>query len=167
MNRDDARVATVTGAGSGIGRAAALALANEGFSVAVAGRRGDALNATVAEAAADGLRMIAVPTDVTDPSSVKGLFAKTKETFGRLDLLFNNAGTGAPPIPLEDLTFEQWSVVLATNLTGAFLCTQQAFILMKEQQPKGGGSSSTVRSQPMCPGPTQLLTRPRNMRSPG
>ena len=132
------KVAIVTGAGSGIGRAAAIALSQQGFSVVVAGRRKEALEATVKEGAAVGSRMIAVPTDVTQPSSVAALFARTKEAFGRLDLLFNNAGRSAPSIPLEDLTYDQWRAAVDTNLTGAFLCTQQAFNLMKTQQPQGG-----------------------------
>jgi NAD(P)-dependent dehydrogenase (short-subunit alcohol dehydrogenase family) len=132
------KVAIVTGAGSGIGRAAAIALGQEGFSVVVAGRRKEALDATVTEGTAVGSLMLAVPTDVSEPSSVRALFAKTKEAFGRLDLLFNNAGKSAPTIALEDLTYDQWKVVVDTNLTGAFLCTQQAFNLMKRQQPRGG-----------------------------
>jgi NAD(P)-dependent dehydrogenase (short-subunit alcohol dehydrogenase family) len=139
MNRGSIpKVAIVTGAGSGIGRAAAIALAQEGFSVVVTGRRQEALEATVKEGAAAGSLMIAVPVDVTQPSSVAALFATTKEAFGRLDLLFNNAGRGAPSIPLEDLTYDQWRAAVDTNLTGAFLCTQQAFKLMKTQQPSGG-----------------------------
>ena len=139
MNRGSIpKVAIVTGAGSGIGRAAAIALGQEGFSVVVAGRRKEALEATVKEGAAVGSRMIAVPADVTQPSSVAALFATTKEAFGRLDLLFNNAGKGAPSIPLEDLTYDQWRAAVDTNLTGAFLCTQQAFKLMKTQRPSGG-----------------------------
>jgi NAD(P)-dependent dehydrogenase (short-subunit alcohol dehydrogenase family) len=133
-----AKVAIVTGGGSGIGRAVALALAKEGYSVVVAGRRKDALDATIAEGSNLGGRMLAVGADVADPASVRSLFAKTKETFGRLDLLFNNAGSGAPAIPLEDLTYEQWKAVVDTNLTGAFLCTQEAIKLMKSQQPGGG-----------------------------
>ena len=132
------KVAIVTGAGSGIGRAAAIALGQEGFSVVVAGRQKEALDATVKEGAAVGSRMIGVPTDVTQPSSVAALFARTKEAFGRLDLLFNNAGRSAPSIPLEDLTYDQWRAAVDTNLTGAFLCTQQAIKLMKTQQPQGG-----------------------------
>ena len=139
MNRGSIpKVAIVTGAGSGIGRATAIALGQEGFSVVVAGRRQEALEATVNEGAAVGSLMIAVPVDVTQPPSVAALFATTKEAFGRLDLLFNNAGRGAPSIPLEDLTYDQWRTAVDTNLTGAFLCTQQAFRLMKTQQPSGG-----------------------------
>jgi NAD(P)-dependent dehydrogenase (short-subunit alcohol dehydrogenase family) len=132
------KVALVTGGGSGIGRAVALALAQEGYSVVVAGRRKESLDATVAQWMNPGGRMLALCADVADPSSVSTLFAKTKETFHRLDLLFNNAGSGAPPIPLEDLTYEQWRSVVDTNLTGAFLCTQEAIKLMKNQDPRGG-----------------------------
>ncbi len=128
----------VTGAGSGIGRATALALLREGWSVVLAGRRADALKQTAAEAGPDGSRALAVPADVSDPASVRALFDQTKAAFGRLDLLFNNAGAGARPVPLEDLTFEQWRRVIDVNLTGAFLCTQAAFRLMKEQTPRGG-----------------------------
>ncbi len=133
-----ARVAIVTGAGSGIGRAAALALLRAGHSVVLAGRRRDALEETQSAAGPQGARVIAVGTDVTDPASVQSLFETTKRTFGRLDLLFNNAGSGAPPVPLEELTVEQWKRVVDVNLTGAFLCTQAAFRLMKEQSPQGG-----------------------------
>jgi len=132
------KVGVVTGGGTGIGRAVALALAAEGYSVVVAGRRREPLDATAAEGSKLGARVLGVPTDVGDPQSVKALFAKTTEMFGRLDLLFNNAGSGAPPLPLEDLTYEQWSAVVATNLTGAFLCTQEAIKVMKSQQPRGG-----------------------------
>ena len=130
------KVALVTGAGSGIGRATALALLAEGYSVVLAGRRRDALEQTAALAGTD--RAFVVPADVTDPTSVAALFEATRSRFGRLDLLFNNAGTGAPPVPLEDLTVEQWRRVVDTNLTGPFLCTQAAFRLMKAQQPRGG-----------------------------
>ena len=130
------KIAIVTGAGSGIGRATAMALAQAGFSVVLAGRRADALNSVAAEI---GKSATAIATDVMDPKSVANLFAKTKEKFGRLDLLFNNAGSGAPgTINLEDLTFEQWQNVVATNLTGPFLCTQEAFRIMKAQTPRGG-----------------------------
>jgi NAD(P)-dependent dehydrogenase (short-subunit alcohol dehydrogenase family) len=132
------KIAMVTGAGSGIGRAAALGLLREGYSVVLAGRRPDALEQTLAQAGPDRDRTLAIPTDVADPASVQNLFEKTREKFGRLDLLFNNAGGGAPPVPLEDLTFEQWRKVIDVNLTGAFLCTQWAFRLMKEQTPRGG-----------------------------
>jgi NAD(P)-dependent dehydrogenase (short-subunit alcohol dehydrogenase family) len=132
------KVAVVTGAGSGVGKATALALLKERYSVVLAGRRKEALETTAAEGKASGSRSLVVPTDVGDPASVRALFAKTKETFGRLDLLFNNAGTGAPPVPLEDLTYEQWKTVVDANLTGVFLCTQEAFKIMKSQDPRGG-----------------------------
>jgi NAD(P)-dependent dehydrogenase (short-subunit alcohol dehydrogenase family) len=131
-------VAIVTGAGTGIGRQTALALLREGYSVSLAGRRMERLQETVAQAGADGARALAVPADVSDPASVRALFARTTETFGRLDLLFNNAGTGAPPVLLEDLSHEQWNAVVEVNLTGAFLCTQEAFRIMKRQRPMGG-----------------------------
>ena len=134
----DGKIALVTGAGSGIGRATALALLKEGYSVVLAGRRPETLAQTAAEAGPDAARALAVPTDVSDPVSVQRLFDRTKETFGRLDLLFNNAGSGAPAVPLEELTFEQWQRVVDVNLTGAFLCTQAAYRLMKEQSPHGG-----------------------------
>src|SRR5580692_1134155 len=124
------KIAIVTGAGSGIGRAVALALGKQGYAVALAGRRKEALEATAELGKASG-RMLAVPTDVTNPASVKALFAATQEAFGRLDLLFNNAGSGAPPVPMEDLTYEQWKAVVDVNLTGPFLCTQEAIKLMK------------------------------------
>jgi NAD(P)-dependent dehydrogenase (short-subunit alcohol dehydrogenase family) len=132
------KVAIVTGAGTGIGRQTALALLEAGYAVALAGRREERLHATIDRAGQAGARALAVPTDVTDPASVRALFAKTTETFGRLDLLFNNAGTGAPPILLEDLSHEQWKAVVDTNLTGVFLCTQEAFRIMKSQKPRGG-----------------------------
>jgi len=132
------KIAIITGAGSGIGQATALALLREGWCVALAGRHAEFLETTVKEAGPHGAQALAVPTDVSEPASVRALFAKTKEAFGRLDLLFNNAGTGAPPIPLEDLTYEQWKAVVDVNLTGAFLCTQEAFKLMKSQTPRGG-----------------------------
>ena len=130
--------AIVTGAGSGIGKAVALALLHKGYQVALAGRRKDALEQVVIEAGLSGTRALAVPTDVSDPDSAKALFAKVKEAFGRLDLLFNNAGVGAPGVNLEDLSFAQWKTVVDINLTGSFLCTQQAFQIMKSQQPRGG-----------------------------
>ncbi len=132
------KIAIVTGAGSGIGKATALALLKEGYTVVLAGRRSEALQQTVAEAGSRRSECLAVPTDVSDPSSVSELFEKTKKTFGRLDLLFNNAGTSAPAIPLEDLPVEEWRHVIDVNLTGVFLCTQAAFRLMKEQTPRGG-----------------------------
>ncbi len=134
----NARVAVVTGAGSGIGRAAALALARDGYSVVLAGRRREPLEETAMEGSASGARLVAIPTDVTDPASVKALFTATRDTFGRLDLLFNNAGQAPPAIPLEELTYDQWRLVVDASLTGAFLCTQQAMKLMKSQHPQGG-----------------------------
>jgi len=128
-----AKVAIVTGAGSGIGRAASLALDAAGFQVVLAGRRAAQLEQT-----ASSSKMLAVPTDVGNPDSVRALFAKTKGAFGRLDLLFNNAGIGAPGIPMEDLTYQQWNSVVQVNLTGAFLCAQEAIRMMKAQQPRGG-----------------------------
>ncbi len=132
------KVAIVTGAGTGIGKRTALALLQEGYSVALAGRRVEPLETTVTEAGPSGSRALVVPSDVSDPASVRALFDKTKETFGRLDVLFNNAGTGAPPVLLEDLTYEEWKSVVDINLTGAFLCTQEAFKIMKSQKPRGG-----------------------------
>ncbi|MEK7819595.1 MAG: SDR family oxidoreductase [Pseudomonadota bacterium] len=132
------KVALVTGAGTGIGKAVSLALAKDGFAVVLAGRRREPLDATAAEIAKSGGRALAVPTDIGDPASVKALFAKAKDAFGRLDFLFNNAGSGAPAIPLEDLSYEQWKTVVDVNLTGAFLCTQEAFRIMKDQAPRGG-----------------------------
>jgi NAD(P)-dependent dehydrogenase (short-subunit alcohol dehydrogenase family) len=132
------KVALVTGAGSGIGRATALALLREGWSVVLAGRRREALEETAARAGEAAPRALVVPTDVTDPGEVAALFEATRRQFGRLDLLFNNAGSGAPAVPLEDLTVEQWRRVVDVNLTGPFLCTQEAFRLMKAQDPRGG-----------------------------
>ncbi len=133
-----AKVAVITGGGTGIGKAVALVLAGTGYSVVVAGRRKEPLDATVAEGSKLGARMLGVPTDVGDPKSVNALFVRTVEAFGRLDLLFNNAGSTAPSVPLEDVTFEQWTSVVNANLTGAFLCTQEAIKVMKSQQPSGG-----------------------------
>ncbi len=146
-------VAIVTGAGSGIGRSVALAFLREGYSVALAGRRSAALTSAVGEAGTDGERAIALTTDVRQPGSVRELFTWTVERFGRVDVLFNNAGIGAPARPLEELTFEQWQAVVETNLTGAFLCTQEAFRVMKTQDPQGGriinnGSISATTPRP-------------------
>lgn len=132
------KVALVTGAGSGIGKAAALRLGRDGYSVVLAGRRKDALDAVVAEGKAAGSTLLAVPTDVADPESVKALFARTKEAYGRLDVLFNNAGTVALGVPLDELAVEQWKAVVDVNLTGVFLCIREAFALMKSQTPRGG-----------------------------
>jgi NAD(P)-dependent dehydrogenase (short-subunit alcohol dehydrogenase family) len=132
------KVALVTGAGSGIGKRIAIALLREGYSVVLAGRRREPLEATALEGAAFAARSLVVPADVSDPASVKALFSKTREVFGRLDLLFNNAGIFAPPVSLEDLPYEQWKAAVDINLSGAFLCTQEAFRLMKNQSPRGG-----------------------------
>lgn len=145
---DTVKVALVTGAGSGIGRAASLALHKAGWSVVLAGRRSEKLQETAA-----GTDMFCVPADVSQPDSVAGLFGRVAEKFGRLDLLFNNAGTGAPAIPFDELTFEQWSTVVGVNLTGPFLCAQHAFRMMKTQQPRGGriinnGSISAYSPRP-------------------
>jgi len=131
------KVAVVTGAGSGIGRAVALGLQAEGYSVAVAGRRVEELRRT-ASIACEAPEMLVAPTDVGQPDEVRALFERVKNTFGRVDLLFNNAGMGAPAIPMEDLTYEQWSAVVAVNLTGSFLCAQEAIRSMKQQDPRGG-----------------------------
>jgi NAD(P)-dependent dehydrogenase (short-subunit alcohol dehydrogenase family) len=132
------KVAVVTGAGSGIGRAVALALVREGYAVVLAGRRPAPLQEACARAGADGARALAVPTDVRDPESVRALFAQTSSTFGRLDLLFNNAGVNVPGVPIEDLGVEQWRSVVDTIVTGTFLCTREAVRLMKSQSPRGG-----------------------------
>jgi NAD(P)-dependent dehydrogenase (short-subunit alcohol dehydrogenase family) len=132
------KVAMVTGAGTGIGKSAALALLREGYSVVLAGRHVEPLEMTVKEAGPFKSQAVVVPTDVSEPASVRSLFAKTKEIFGRLDILFNNAGISGPSVPLEDLTYEQWKSVVNVNLTGTFLCTQEAFKLMKSQTPRGG-----------------------------
>jgi NAD(P)-dependent dehydrogenase (short-subunit alcohol dehydrogenase family) len=132
------KVALVTGAGTGIGKAVALALMREGYAVALAGRRRDKLEETASEGVATGAQTLVVPADVSDPDSVRALFAKSKEAFGRLDVLFNNAGIGAPAMPLEELPYETWKKVVDINLTGMFLCTQQAIKLMKAQNPRGG-----------------------------
>ena len=151
--KSNGKSAVVTGAGSGIGRAAALALLAEGYGVALAGRHSESLEETAEMAGEGAVRALAVVTDVADPESVAALFGTTKEAFGRLDLLFNNAGITGPAIPLEELTFEQWTAVVDVNLTGAFLCTREAIKLMKDQQPRGGriinnGSISADRPRP-------------------
>jgi NAD(P)-dependent dehydrogenase (short-subunit alcohol dehydrogenase family) len=132
------KIAVVTGAGSGIGRAASLALQEGGYSVVLAGRRAAQLEETAARAKPGGGRMLVVPTDVGQPDSVRALFAAAREAFDRLDVLFNNAGSGTPAIPMEELTYEQWSAVVGANLTGAFLCAQEAIRIMKAQTPRGG-----------------------------
>jgi len=138
MNMTSSKVAIITGAGSGIGKATALAFLNEGYCVSLAGRRPDALENTLTEAGEHASRAIAVPTDISDPTAVKNLFDQTRERFGRIDVVFNNAGFGAPRVALEDLTIDQWQAVVDTNLTGTFLCIQEAFRVMKNQNPRGG-----------------------------
>src|ERR1700751_3154321 len=132
------KVALVTGAGSGIGRGVAIAVVGAGYQVVLAGRRKEALDETLALAKASKASALAVPTDVTDPAVVRELFAQTERTFGRLDIVFNNAGAGIPAAELEDVTYEQWQRVVQTNLSGPFFCTQEAFRLMKRQKPQGG-----------------------------
>jgi NAD(P)-dependent dehydrogenase (short-subunit alcohol dehydrogenase family) len=132
------KIALVTGAGTGIGKTVALALMQEGYAAVLAGRRKDKLEETAKEGDAGGGKSLVVPTDVSDPDQIKALFARTRETFGRLDLLFNNAGIGAPAVPLEELPLETWRKVVDTNLTGMFLCTQEAIRIMKAQDPRGG-----------------------------
>src|SRR5436190_4510367 len=148
------KVAVVTGAGTGIGKAVALALMKEGYAAVLAGRRKDKLEETASEGKSTGAKTLAVPTDIGDPAAIKALFAKTKETFSRLDVLFNNAGIGAPAVPLEDLPYETWKQVVDVNLTGMFLCTQEAIRIMKAQDPKGGriinnGSISAHAPRPL------------------
>jgi NAD(P)-dependent dehydrogenase (short-subunit alcohol dehydrogenase family) len=147
------RVALVTGAGSGIGKAASLALASEGLAVVLAGRRAEPLMQLASEIIGRGERALAVPTDVSNPQATQALFERIREEFGRLDVLFNNAGIGSRPAPLEELTPAEWQSVIDTNLTGAFLCTQEAFRLMKSQTPRGGriinnGSISSMTPRP-------------------
>jgi len=147
------KVAVVTGAGSGIGRAVSLALLEDGYRVVLAGRRADPLQETRAAAGAASDRALPVPTDVRSPDSVRALFERVKESCGRLDVLFNNAGLGAPRVPLVDVTYEQWRDVVDVNLTGTFLCTQEAFRLMRDQSPRGGriinnGSLSAYSPRP-------------------
>jgi len=132
------KIALVTGAGTGIGRAVSLALMREGYAVVLAGRRKQMLEAVAKEGAPTPGAALTIPTDVADPESIKSLFAKTKETYGRLDLLFNNAGIGAPAMPIEDIPLDKWQAVVATNFTGVFLCTQEAIKIMKAQNPRGG-----------------------------
>ena len=148
------KVAIVTGAGSGVGRATAIALLKDGYQVVLAGRRAERLQQSVTASGLPGSRALAVPTDVTDPASVRGLFARTREAFGRVDLLFNNAGVSAPAIPFEDLSLAQWQAAVNTNLTGPFLCAQEAFRMMKAQTPQGGriinnGSVSAHSPRPL------------------
>jgi NAD(P)-dependent dehydrogenase (short-subunit alcohol dehydrogenase family) len=147
------KVAIITGAGTGVGKAVAVAFLQDGYRVALAGRRKEPLEQAVRGAESAAGQALIMPTDVRDPASVRALFAKTREAFGRLDVLFNNAGIGARGVPLEDLSYEQWQAVVDTNLTGAFLCTQEAFKIMKSQDPRGGriinnGSVSAYAPRP-------------------
>ncbi len=135
MSESTSKIALVTGAGSGVGRASAVALAKEGYQVVVTGRRAEMLQETVAEA---GPNALAIAADVSEPAAVRAIFQQIRDRFGRLDVLFNNAGIGAPAVPMDELPFETWQKVIAVNLSGVFLCTQAAFELMKEQQPQGG-----------------------------
>ncbi|MBA2580752.1 MAG: SDR family oxidoreductase [Thermoleophilaceae bacterium] len=153
------RVAVVTGAGSGIGRQITHALLTDGYRVALAGRREDALRATLDEAGATAERALAISTDVSEPASVSALFTRAREQLGRVDLLFNNAGTFGRPAPLEDVSFDDWQAIVATNLSGAFLCAQEAYRAMKEQRPRGGriinnGSISAHAPRPHAVGYT-------------
>lgn len=148
------KIAIVTGAGSGVGEAAALALVADGWTVVLAGRRQENLDAVAKQCAALGGKTLAVSTDITDPASIAALFKKTKDTYGRLDLLFNNAGVGAPPVPIDELPYEKWKAAVDTNLNGSFLCTQEAFRIMRHQTPQGGriinnGSISAHTPRPM------------------
>src|SRR4030095_16875736 len=159
------KVAIVTGAGTGIGKAVALALLKEGYRVAIAGRRKELLEQGATEAGEAKARTLVVPTDVANRDSILNLFARTTEAYGRLDLLFNNAGIGAPGVPREDLTFEQWKAVVDTNLTGSFICTQEAFKIMKAQDPRGGriinnGSISAHAPRPKPPHRTSTQNAP-------
>ena len=147
------RVAIVTGAGSGIGRAVALALQKDGYDVVLAGRRFEELEKTAELAGSGGGRMLALSTDVADPQSVTLLFAKAKEEFGRLDVLFNNAGIAGPPVPIDEMSFVQWKAVVDTNLNGAFLCAKEAMALMKAQRPKGGRIINNGSISAMAPRP--------------
>jgi NAD(P)-dependent dehydrogenase (short-subunit alcohol dehydrogenase family) len=136
--KGNGKIALVTGAGSGIGRAVSVTLQSAGYSVVLAGRRAAQLEQTLAQAVPEGGEMLAVPTDISQPEAVKALFAAARKAFGRLDVLVNNAGMGTPAIPMEDITYEQWSAVVGVNLTGSFLCAQEAIRIMKEQDPRGG-----------------------------
>ena len=154
------KIALVTGAGSGIGRAASLALQSAGYSVVLAGRRIAELERTAELANSSGGKMLSVRADVSQPDSVRALFARTLEAFGRLDVLFNNAGINVPAIPMEELTFEQWSSVVNVNLTGSFLCAQEAIKIMKAQQPRGGRIINNGSISPTHRVPTRRLIPP-------
>lgn len=159
------KIALVTGAGTGVGRAASLALMKAGYTVVLAGRRRDKLEETQKLGEAHG-KSLPVPADMADPASIAALFAKITDSFGRLDVLFNNAGMGAPPVPFEDLSVEQWKAVVDTNLTAPFLCTQHAFRIMKDQTPRGAASSTTVRSRHTRRARSRPRTHPPSTPSP-
>ena len=161
------RVALVTGAGTGIGKAVALALMKEGYAVVLAGRRADKLEETATEGRAINGKSLVVPTDVSEAESIRALFARTKESYGRLDVLFNNAGMGAPPVPFEDLPLETWRKVVDTNLTGMFRCTQEAIKIMKAQTRAAAASSTTARSRRIRPARAQPPIRRPSTPSPG
>jgi NAD(P)-dependent dehydrogenase (short-subunit alcohol dehydrogenase family) len=150
------KIAVITGAGSGIGKASALALMRSGWSVVLAGRRKELLEEVAREGQSTGQKSLVVPTDVADAASIRNLFARTKETFGRLDMLFNNAGIGAPAVPMEDLPFEKWKAVVDTNLTGSFLCTQEAIRIMKDQTPRGGRNINNGSISAHAPRPNSV-----------
>src|ERR1051325_2406848 len=147
------KIAVITGAGSGIGKASALALMKHGWSVVLAGRRKELLEDVAREGQATGQKSLVVPTDVADAASIRNLFARTKETSGRPALLFNTAGIGAPAVPMEDLAFEKWKAVVDTNLTGSFVCTQEAIKIMKDQTPRGGRIINNGSISPHPPRP--------------
>ena len=159
---DEGKVALITGAGSGIGRATAITFLRHGYAVTLTGRRPDALDETVSLAAAAPDRVLVHPADVSDPEAVSGLFDAATQRFGRLDVLFNNAGTGAPGRPLEELTPQQWLNVVGTNLNGPFFCTQAAFRIMKPRNPGAVASSTTARSRPTPRAPTRRRTPRRS-----
>ena len=154
------KVALVTGAGTGIGKAAARALLKAGFHVVLTGRSIDKLTTAIAEIGGSDANTLAVACDVGNPDSVQQLFDATKKKFGRLDVLFNNAGTGAPPVPMETLTYEQWKAVVDTNLTGPFLCAQQAMRMMKAQSPQGGRIINNGSISAYAPRPNSAMPRP-------
>ena len=161
----DQKISIVTGAGTGVGKSASLALADEGWTIVLAGRRKDPIEAVANEIKSRGGNALAIVTDTSDTKSVKGLFEETERAFGRLDLLFNNAGTNAPGVSLEDLSFEQWTNVVNVNLTGVFLCTQEAFRLMKTQTPMGGRIIIMDLYLLMCQGQGLLPILQRSMPS--
>ena len=160
------KIAIVTGAGSGIGKSVVVALAQNGYSVVLAGRRKEPLETTALELRQVNSQALVVPADINDPTAVRNLFAKTKDAFGRLDLLFNNAGISGPAIPLEDLTYEKWKSIVDTNLTGTFLCTQEAFKIMKSQEPRGGRIINNGSISAHAPRPNSAPYTASNTESP-